>query len=184
MQLVGLRYLPRVFQRALIGVAIVLALAVVGAAAGWAQDLNAPVHVDTLRAELAQLGVEIRAFRLGVDEFAAKVQALRRTAEEIPVHVFEDDSVALRLFAAPCENDAAKLAVAGSPVQALADKLQKATSNWRVMSPVGIIRVDYAGCWVEFTWRGTQGYAVAFEDGELRFFPAEGFKKTKGQIGT
>ncbi|HEU4344754.1 MAG TPA: hypothetical protein VFU31_24630 [Candidatus Binatia bacterium] len=110
--------------------------------------------------------------------------ALEARAEEIPVHVFEDEGVTLQLFAAPCEDEKARAAVINSPLNELTGKLQKAASWWSVLTPIGPTSMGFAGCWVEFTWRGKQGYAVAFEDGEIRFFPADGFKKTKGQIGT
>jgi hypothetical protein len=105
----------------------------------------------------------------------------KANAEEIPVHVFEDESVSLKLFAAPCEHDGAKALAANSPLKDAADKLQKAESTWLVTTPMGLIRLDFSGCWVEYTHNGRQGYAVAFEDGEIRFFPVEGFKRTKGQ---
>lgn len=111
------------------------------------------------------------------------IYAVRAWAEEIPVHVYEDEGVALQLFAAPCEDEKARAAVINSQLNELTGKLQKAASWWSVLTPIGPTSMAFAGCWVEFTYRGKQGYAVAFEDGEIIFFPAEGFKKTKGQIG-
>jgi hypothetical protein len=102
-------------------------------------------------------------------------------ADDVPVHVFEDDAVRLQLFAAPCEDETAKQVAANSPLKDL--PLKKASSAWVVQTPMGAFRIEYAGCWVEFNYRGKDGYAVAFEDKEIRFFPAEGFKKTKRQIG-
>lgn len=149
------------------------------------------IHPERSRIELTDLNKDDRSRLRGIVGWilaasfigALVIYATKAWAEEVPVHVFEDEAVSLQLFAAPCENEAAKLAIANSPIQDQADKLQRATSNWAVTTPMGIIRVDFAGCWVEFTWRGKEGYAVAFEDGELRFFPAEGFKRTKGQTG-
>ena len=114
----------------------------------------------------------------GTAIYAAKVYAT-----EVPAHAFEDEVVKLRLFNAPCENAEAKAVAANSPLASLADKLQRADSTWLVQTPMGAFRLDFGGCWVEYTHNGRQGYAVAFEDKEIRFFPAEGFKKTKGTIG-
>lgn len=102
-------------------------------------------------------------------------------AQDVPVHVFDDEAVQLQLFAAPCENDTAKHVAENSPLKGL--ELKKAASKWVVQTPMGAFRIDYAGCWVAYNHNGRDGYAVAFEDKEIRFFPAEGFKKTKRQIG-
>jgi hypothetical protein len=115
--------------------------------------------------------------------FGPLIYWAKAQAEEIPVHVFEDERVSLKLFAAPCEHDGAKALAANSPLKDAANKLQKAESTWLVTTPMGLIRLDFSGCWVEYTHNGRQGYAVAFEDGEIRFFPVEGFKRTKGQSG-
>ena len=109
------------------------------------------------------------------------IWATKAYAEEVPLYVFEDEAVSLSLFSGPCENETANAAAQNTPLKGL--KLQKAASVWVVQSPVGLLRIGYAGCWAELNYRGRQGYAVAFEDGEVRFFPAEGFKKTKGGTG-
>ena len=139
--IVGLRHLPRLFRAALLGAALLLAVAMVLAPMALAQD--------------------------------------------IPLHVFENEQVTLHLYAAPCDNEAAKAAVRNTPMKDSADKLQKATSTWVVMIPgIGVARMPFTGCWAPFTWRGKEGYGVGFEDGEARFFPADEFKKTKGTTGT
>jgi hypothetical protein len=103
---------------------------------------------------------------------------------KIPLHVYEDDGVTLHLFAGPCESEEAKAAInAFPPLKDLADKFRRADSTWLVQTPFGGVRAAFAGCWVPFTFRGKDGYAVAFEDGEIKFVPADALKKTKGMVG-
>ena len=143
----------------------------------WFHDLT----TDEAKQERATLAQRVIA-ALGVICLIVLVGiATDAYSQDIPLHVLEDEAVSLQLFAAPCENDTAKDVAARSPIKGL--ELKKAASKWLVQTPMGAFRLDYAGCWVEYTYRGKHGYAVAFEDGELRFFPAEGFKKVKGGTG-
>lgn len=144
----------------------------------WFHDLttdDAKEERQTLAQRvIAVLGVICALVLLGLATNAAAEGVLP------PAHVYEGDGVSLQLFNAPCESDEAKALAAQSPLGALVDKLQRANSTWLVM-PFRI-HADFAGCWVEYTHNGKQGYAVAFEDGEIRFFPLENFK-AKGQTG-
>jgi hypothetical protein len=143
----------------------------------WFHDLT----TDEARQERATLAQRVIA-ALGVVCLIVLVGlATNAYASDVPVHVFEDEAVRLQLFAAPCENEMAKQVAANSPLKDL--QLQKAASAWVVQTPMGAFRIEYEGCWVAYTYNGRDGYAVAFEDKEIRFFPAEGFKKTKRQIG-
>ena len=140
--LVGLRHLPGLLRNALLGLALLLAVAMVLAPMALAQD--------------------------------------------VPLHVFEQDGVTLHLYAAPCDNDGVK-AFAGdprSPLVGVVGKLRKADSSWPVRTPFGVVTAPFAGCWVEFTFRGEPGYVVVYEDREMIFYKLSDFKKTKGAIGT
>lgn len=105
--------------------------------------------------------------------------ALDAYAEDPPLHVFEGYGIVLNLHAAPCENAIARFVAARSELNGLINKLQAAKSSWR--TPQGW--ADYAGCWVEYTFQGKAGFAVAFEDQEIVFFERSTFKKPKGATG-
>lgn len=140
--LVGLRHLPGLIRNAVLGLALILAVAMVLAPMALAQD--------------------------------------------VPLHVFENEGVTLHLYAAPCDNAEAK-AYAGhprSPIKDVVGNLKRADSSWPVRTPFGVVTAPYAGCWVEFTFRGEQGYVVVYEDREMLFYKLSDFKKTKGAIGT
>ena len=103
-------------------------------------------------------------------------------AQDVPLHVYEQDGVTLHLYGSPCDNEEAR-AHAGHPRSPLKDvvgKLKRAASSWPVRTPFGVVSAPYAGCWVEFTFRGEEGYVVVYEDREMLFYKRSDFKKTKG----
>lgn len=104
--------------------------------------------------------------------------SLPARAEEVPVHVHEQDGLSIRLMSGPCV-DANSLAFMGGHYT---ERLRAIESTWRMRD--GSTKT-FAGCWMLLTKEeaGAESFFLIFEDGERHLIPKNDFLKKRGQVG-
>jgi hypothetical protein len=99
--------------------------------------------------------------------------------QEIPMHVYQDESKTIRLMPGPCVHPGVKEFI-GASTPELAERFRAIESTWRMSDGT---RKAFAGCWIEFTADevGYEALALLFEDGERYLVDKAEFLAGEGQ---
>jgi hypothetical protein len=99
--------------------------------------------------------------------------------QEIPTHVYQDESKTIRLMPGPCVHPGVKGFI-GAATPELAERFRAIESTWSVRDGT---RKAFAGCWIEFTADevGYEAFGLLFEDGERYLVNKAEFLAGKGQ---
>jgi hypothetical protein len=111
------------------------------------------------------------------------IYSMQAWAEEVPVHVYEQDGLVVRLLSSPCVDPASQMTVYTQAPQYL-ERLKALDSVWRMKD--GTTK-PFKGCWLELSKEEVQGpedvFVLLFEDGDRGVMPKSEFVKKRGQSG-
>lgn len=119
---------------------------------------------------------------IGVVVGGSLLYAVKVWAEEIPVHVYEEQGLSMRLMPRPCTDVRSSMIVAMNLPQ-YADRFRAIDSVWPMQDGT---RRNYAGCWAKFSAEeagGTEVFVLVFEDGQHFVVPKDEFLRKRGQGG-
>ena len=104
------------------------------------------------------------------------------SAEEIPVHVHEQDGLTVRLMPGPCVERNSTLMIASGAPQYL-ERLRALESVWRMKDGTS---KPFSGCWLALSKSETGSedvFVLLFEDGERYVVPKSEFLGAKRKSG-
>lgn len=110
------------------------------------------------------------------------IWATKAYAEEIPVHVYEEGGVYIRLMPGPCV-DGTSSALLVQHLPKYSDRAKAIESVWPMRDGT---KKSYVGCWLELSAEEADGEAalvLVFEDTQGFVFKKKEFLKKPGQGG-
>ena len=113
---------------------------------------------------------------------AGVLYASKVASEEVPVHVFEDKGVLIRMMPGPCVDGVSALVISMNVPPQFSSKFRAIESEWPMQDGS---RRAFAGCWASFKAEeigSTEDVLVlVFEDRQYFVVPKKEFLKTPGQ---